>query len=195
MRKVSLPSSAAHERFSARTMLRAATADLHQAVDARFSGPFESCRESYVGFLTALARAVPSLEAGLEKGGVARLFPDWRDRSRSAALRDDLDRLEAPIPRPIRMPPPATEAEMLGMIYVLEGSRLGGQLLLRRALDNPDPDVRAATRYLGHGAGRDLWRSFVDRLEASDAVAAQPQEAVLGARAAFRLFATQPTDA
>jgi heme oxygenase len=195
MRKDFLPSPAAHERFSARTMLRAATADLHSAVDARFSGPFESDRGAYIGFLTALARAVPSLEAGLEAGGVARLLPDWRERCRSAALRDDLDSLDAAVPRPARVAAPATEAEMLGMIYVLEGSRLGGQLLLRRALGNPDPDVRAATRYLGHGVGRDLWRSFCERLEASGAVAAAPQEAVLGARTAFSLFATQPADA
>lgn len=183
-----------HDAFSARQMLRSATADLHAAVDARFSGPFDRDRGSYVSFLTALARAVPPLESGLEAGGVAHLFPDWRHRCRATALRDDLDRLGAPMPWPTRVAPPSSDAEMLGMIYVLEGSRLGGQVLLRRALDNPDPAVRAATRYLGHGAGCDLWHSFIVRLEASAAVAAHPQEAVLGARTAFGLFAGGPAN-
>jgi len=183
---------AEREQFSARQMLRASTADLHAAVDASFSGPFDSDRHAYVGFLTALGRAVPPLEAALEAGGVARLLPDWRDRRRAAALREDLDHLDVTGPAAPPVAPPRNDAEMLGMLYVLEGSRLGGTLLLRRALDNPDPAVRAATRYLGHGAGRDLWRGFVERLEASPAVAAAPQDAVLGARTAFGLFTRQP---
>jgi heme oxygenase len=74
------------------------------------------------------------------------------------------------------------------MLYVLEGSRLGGRLLLRRTLANPDPQVRSATRYLGHGGGRDLWRPFLEQLEASTAVAAAPDTAIAGAREAFALF-------
>lgn len=75
------------------------------------------------------------------------------------------------------------------MLYVLEGSRLGGKLLLRRALANPDRQMRSATRYLGHGDGRDLWRFFLERLEASPTVASAPDAAVAGARDAFSLFA------
>lgn len=195
MRKVALPSSAARERFPTRTLLRAATADLHSAVDARFSGDFESDRESYVGFLTALARVVPALEAGLEAGGVESLLPDWPERRRAAALRNDLDELGATMPEAKPVAPPHGEAELLGMLYVLEGSRLGGKLLLRRALDNPDPAVRAATRYLSHGADRDLWPRFLECLESSPAVAAHPQDAVRGARIAFGLFSDQPAHA
>ncbi len=179
-----------HEPVSVRQMLRAATADLHAAVDARFAGPFDCDRGAYVRFLMSLARAVPPLEAGLEAGGVARLFPDWRERCRAAILRDDLARLNARMPVAAAVEPPRNDAEMLGMVYVLEGSRLGGRLLLRRALDNSDAAVRAATRYLSHGTDRDLWRSFVERLESSPAAAAHPQDTVLGARIAFGLFAS-----
>jgi heme oxygenase len=76
------------------------------------------------------------------------------------------------------------------MVYVLEGSRLGGKLLLRRARANPDPPVRLATHYLAHGEGLDLWRPFLQRLEASVAVIQAPHEAVAGARAAFMTFAS-----
>jgi heme oxygenase len=183
---------AEHESSSVRQMLRSATADLHAVVDARFSGPFDCDRAAYVSFLLALARVVPPLEAQLEAAGVVRLLPDWPDRRRSAALRDDLDLLGTPMPGAAPVSQPRNEAQMLGMVYVLEGSRLGGKLLLRRVLDNPDPAVRAATRYLGHGVGRDLWRSFLERLEASAGAAAAPQDVVLGARTTFGLFALPP---
>jgi heme oxygenase len=75
------------------------------------------------------------------------------------------------------------------MLYVLEGSRLGGKLLLRRALADPDPRIRAATRYLAHGDGSGLWQAFLERLEASAAVARSHDAAIAGAREAFALFA------
>jgi len=73
---------------------------------------------------------------------------------------------------------------------VLEGSRLGGKLLLLLALASPDPQVRAATHYLGHGSGCDLWNAFLESLEASVVVARSPDDAIAGAREAFALFTT-----
>ena len=169
-------------------MLRAATAALHAEVDARFSGPFDTDKNAYAAFLSALARAVLPLEQALEQGGVERVLPDWPARRRSAALERDLDILEIPIPAPVQVVVTSDEARLFGRLYVLEGSRLGGKLLVRRALGNADPQVRAATNYLGHGAGADLWRGFLQRLEDSQAVAAAPTRTMLGAREAFGLF-------
>ena len=180
-------------RPSARQSLRAATADLHAIVDTRFSRAFGRDRLAYAAFLSALARAVLPLEAALEEGAVEQLMPDWPRRRRSAALHHDLRQLGLPIPVPAAVGPVAEEARLFGMLYVLEGSRLGGKLLRRRALAHPDVEVQAATQYLSHGAGSDLWRTFLDRLEASPAVARAPGAAISGARAAFALFAPEPT--
>lgn len=169
-------------------MLRAATAALHAEVDARFSGPFDTDKNAYTAFLTALARAVRPLEGALEQGGVERVLPDWPARRRSAALERDLDILGVPVPAPVQVMVTSDEARLFGRLYVLEGSRLGGKLLVRRALGNDDPRVRAATNYLGHGAGADFWRGFLRRLEESEAVAAAPARTMLGAREAFGLF-------
>lgn len=176
-------------RSTAHQLLRAATADLHAAVDARFSADFDSDGAAYGRFLTALGSVVPPLEAALEAAGVERLLQDWPRRRRSPALRSDLRTLDLVVPVPLPVPPPRGEAGLFGMLYVLEGSRLGGKLLLRRALANPDPRVRSATRYLGHGDGGELWRAFLRRLESSAAVACAPDAAVAGAREAFALFA------
>lgn len=186
---------AAPARPSARQMLRTATATLHAEVDARFSGPFDTDKDAYRAFLTALARAVFPLESALEQGGVARLLPDWPTRRRSAALGRDLEILGIAVPPPESVPMTTDEARLFGRLYVLEGSRLGGKLLARRALESADPQVRAATHYLGHGAGADFWRSFLQHLEASEAVAAAPQRTMLGAREAFGLFGSEPVGA
>jgi heme oxygenase len=180
--------SAASARFSARRLLREATADLHREVDARFSGPLDTDRGAYRAFLAALGRAVLPLEAGLEAGGVAAILPDWPERRRSAALAHDLSALGVASLGAARTPELQGEALQLGTLYVLEGSRLGAKLLLRRVLGHPDPAVRAATRYLAHGETQDLWRSFVERLDASEAVRAGPDRAIAGARAAFLAF-------
>ncbi len=182
---------AAPERPSARQMLRAATASLHEEVDARFSSPFDTDKNAYVAFLTALARVVRPLEAALERGGVDRLLADWPLRRRSDALERDLEILAVRVPSPISVGVTRDEARLFGRLYVLEGSRLGGRLLVRRALANADPRVRAATHYLGHGAGADFWGGFLRRLEGSEAVAASPERTMLGAREAFGLFMTE----
>lgn len=176
-----------------RRMLRAATADLHATVDTQFSGAFDLDRASYGLFLSALARAVLPLEAAFEAAGVERLLPDWAQRRRGPLLRSDLERLDLWLPGPVTVERPDSEARLFGMLYVLEGSRLGGKLLLRKVLANPDPDVRSATRYLGHGSGRDLWPAFLDRLEASPAVAEAPDLTIAGARDAFTLFMSDAT--
>ncbi|WP_422010645.1 biliverdin-producing heme oxygenase [Reyranella sp.] len=172
-------------------MLRAATAALHDEVDARFSGPFETDKSAYAAFLVALARAVRPLEAALEEGGVERILPDWAERRRSQALERDLEILAVPVPAAIPVGVTRDEARVYGRLYVLEGSRLGGRVLVKRALANADPKVRAATNYLRHGVGADYWRGFLERLERSAAVAASPERTMLGAREAFGLFREQ----
>ena len=173
---------------STRQLLRAATADLHAEVDARFSGNFSRDTTAYTDFLSALAGALVPLEHALEESGVERILPDWPERRRAALVFADLETLAVEPPLPADAPAVAGEAQQFGVAYVLEGSRLGGKLLLRRALAHPDERVRAATRYLSHGADRDFWPSFVKRLEASSAVTRAPDEAVAGARMAFSLF-------
>src|SRR3954462_6395747 len=78
-------------------------------------------------------------------------------------------------------------------MYVLEGLRLGAQILLKRVSQSNDPVVAEATAYLTHGAGRHLWRSFLVLLERHAATLSKTlskdDDVVDGARQAFALFA------
>ncbi|MBE7184236.1 MAG: biliverdin-producing heme oxygenase [Methylobacterium mesophilicum] len=164
---------------SAHTALRARTAAAHEAIDGAFARFSLAERESYRHFLLAHARVLFTLEAMLE--GQAGL-PLWR--SRRAALDADLRDLGAVRPEPLPVEPIAGEAALHGVLYVLEGSRLGGRLLSRQVGEGlPSAFLSAA-----HEKGE--WREFLSRLDAR-AQAEGPlwlDAAVDGASCAFGLY-------
>ncbi|MFK4538625.1 heme oxygenase [Bradyrhizobium ottawaense] len=64
-----------------RERLRDATADAHREVDAQLSSFDLTVLAGYRRFLQASAGALLPLEAALVAAGVARIFPDWPERS------------------------------------------------------------------------------------------------------------------
>ncbi|WP_156467543.1 biliverdin-producing heme oxygenase [Methylobacterium sp. Leaf102] len=169
-----------------RGLLRRATSDAHHRLDSGWAGHDLQERGAYVGFLAAMAAALVPLEADLAASPPEALPPDWPARRRTDAIRSDLAALGHPAPPAPAMSRAQPPAEVAGLLYVLEGSRLGGQMLLRQALASPDATVRDNTRFLRQGEGQRLWPSFAAWLEtrpASDAAGA-----VAGALRAFSLF-------
>lgn len=168
-----------HKRLSVGSFLRNATAQDHQAVDNAFARFDLSVRDGYVAFLRAQARALLAVEAVLWQ------LPGWRPRG--GLIAHDLAELGEATPPALRLAPPATAAEAWGMLYVIEGSRLGGAVLTRQvAADLP-------THYLDAVHGNGEWRAFRDRLEAAEAEDGRGgdhwrDEALAGARATFALF-------
>ena len=173
---------------SARGHLRAVTSDLHARLDARLAPLVTQGEAGYRDFLLRSAMALLPVEQALNEVDVAKVLPDWPQRSRSRALRLDLAALSLPEPSGPTVPAIRDEAFQFGMLYVLEGSRLGARLLLAEVEAALSPASRAATRYLSHGQGLSLWPTFLQRLEASQQVRREPDAAAAGARAVFRQF-------
>lgn len=170
--------------ISLRDRLRAATSEDHAALDAVVAGWRIETPIGYGAFLNASYAALAPLELALEQAGVAEQLPDWSQRARRAALAADLAELglEAPSFEPAEVSSPEAVA---GLLYVLEGSRLGAKFLARQ--------VRAAgaglpLAYLTHGEGPDLWRSFLAWLDAIPKVGFRTDAAEAGARYGFRCF-------
>ena len=168
-----------------RERLRDATSAAHRELDAQLSSFDLTTFSGYRRFLQASAGALLPLEVALAEAGVAKLFPDWPERARGAAIAADLDRLDGEA-RAIVSVLPLTPSGVLGTMYVLEGSRLGAKLLLKTVADAADPRVSVATAYLGHGAGKRLWQSFLARLASEQAC--DEDEAIAAARSAFAAF-------
>ena len=166
-----------------RTRLRTATAPLHERVDAAYAAFEFGQPGSYAHFLRAHSRVLGNVEVALEQAGIAQLLDDWPSRVRRHALQADLDALGIAGPVSLPAPPLPDLASCWGAAYVLEGSRLGGQVLARR-LHQFDPT--APTGYLRHGEVARLWPRFLARLETTSPTAWPAM--LTAAEATFELF-------
>ncbi len=152
-------------------------------MDAAFSRYDVSILEGYGRFLAAQSRVFGPIESALEAAGIEALVEDWPLRRRAARLTADLEDLGVSIGFPaVSAPALSGPAAVLGALYVLEGSRMGGALL-RRALPPGAP-----ARFLADDDRAARWRVLMDLL---DQRLADPQEldvAVTSARAVFHAF-------
>jgi heme oxygenase len=178
---------------SIRSLLRQATAPDHERLDGLLAALDLQTLAGYRRFLEINAAALLPLERALLAGGVSELLPDWDRRARSEAMRTDLVAVGGSA-RPLAQPNFENHFDLLGTLYVLEGSRLGAAYLIKSVKCSPDQRVSSATAYLGHGAGLGLWPSFVAALEGYSDELTDPEEIVQPAKRAFDLFAEAVTE-
>jgi heme oxygenase len=177
-------------KLNRRNSLRGATDHLHRDLD-RIAAAFNLGEVThYRRFLQANAATLIAIEQLLENAGVEQLIADWPERSRRGAILADLQSLHSDVqPLALRRTAP-TPSEVFGILYVLEGSRLGARVLLDQVLASADENVRNASSYLRHGQpgeGSGLWRSFLQQLETHEAADDQTQT-VSGAVYTFTMF-------
>ncbi len=178
------PEPASHGARSgtgARWTLRSATAAYHERVDAAFSQATLTDRDGYGRFLVAQAAAHLPVEEALTQAGAGMLLPDWPARQRADLIRADLASLGIGMPAPEPQPTFTSPAAVLGGVYVLEGSRLGGRLL-RRSVPTDLP-----SSFLGDGDPA-AWRSFLEVLDEHLASDADRSIAIKAAVDVFVLF-------
>ncbi|MEO7635673.1 MAG: biliverdin-producing heme oxygenase [Sphingomicrobium sp.] len=171
----------APRQSSARFRLKAATAEAHERLDRIYSAFDLRRREDYGCFLRSLAVAFVPVEAALAAGGIARLVSGWSATVRSDALRRDLDDLSLALPPFALSPAFSTVPELLGALYVLEGSRLGGTMLARSVAPGLPFRFLASTNASGW---RDLTKLIDERLRD----VADLRAAARSAAAVFDLF-------
>ena len=166
------------------TRLRAETGDLHRQLESRFDA-VTMLQTS--GGKTAFCRRFHLLHRSVEEPLAAWLsaIPDLElpRRRRAASFAATLADCRFDTHRtPPRL---ASRAEALGLLYVIEGSTLGGRIILkqlaalgidRRGLDFLDP--------YGAETGR-MWRQFLAVLAREAGSAAAVKDAVRGARNGF----------
>lgn len=171
-----------------RSLLKEATAADHGRLDGLLAAFDLQTLAGYRRFLEINAAALIPLERALVAGAVDELLPDWERRARSDAMLTDLAAIGGTA-RPLAQPQFDSTFDLLGTLYVLEGSRLGAAYLIKNVRRSADPRVSSAIAYLGHGAGGQLWPSFVALLEGYADELADPVEIVEPAKRAFELFA------
>ncbi len=162
----------------AHAWLRSATATAHARVDAAFSGFVLHEPASYRRFLLAHARALLPIEVWLENSAAAA-SAGWTMRPRRAALEQDLTALDATAPQGAAFDASDDPASLAGILYVLEGSRIGGNVLAKRV----GPGLPRA--YLSSPCDAQSWRRLLARL---DAHIHDDETRVAAANAALQVF-------
>lgn len=176
--------------------LRAATAPLHDHVEALVGLGPPPTLEGYGRFLTLWWRFLTPLEASL-LGGSAPPELELPERIKLPWLCADLDALgvdaaareNLPI-GPLALPAHAPWPRRLGFLYVIEGATLGGQILLRQVAAAL-PQASGATRFVrsyGEAVGP-RWRALCAELERQLADPSAEAQIVGAACEAFTAFA------
>lgn len=149
-------------------------------------------RELYGAVLYRLLGIVEAWEAVTEGGLPGSILPQVRERKRAHLIRQDLADLGRPVthpPLPI-LPRFEKPAEWVGALYVIEGSRLGGQFIARHV---------DTVLGLVHGQGSRYFRGFGDetrsrwvelmRLLENEVSDHETEMAIRGAKKMFSAFA------
>ncbi len=154
-------------------LLRSSTNQLHEALEARLviARP-DVTAEQYRDYLAALwgwlvpfegrlwsAPWPPSVQPELRRNKCLWMLEDMVALGMTRPALEVLPRCDTPAPL-------SSAAERFGVAYVIEGSQLGGQVLLQRIGPAMAPHT---PRYLqGYGAETAArWRSFVTALDAT----------------------------
>ena len=180
------PASSDPSSRGVRFRLKDETTAAHERVDALFSSFDLTTADGYAAFLAAQAGAFPAIEAALTQAGAAAVIPDWAERLRADALTADLAALEQAAPLALASPGFDTPAAILGGAYVLEGSRLGGQML-KRSVPEGQPVSFMTT------SDPRLWRTFVALLEQRLTEQGEIDQAISSALATFAVFERSAT--
>ncbi|MEH3047059.1 biliverdin-producing heme oxygenase [Sphingomonas adhaesiva] len=164
--------------MSAVAELRRTTAASHDAVDAAFGAHDLSDAVAYRAFLIAHARALPAAEAAMAGLPFARTLAP-----RTPLLAADLAELGEAMPAPLPFVIDS-DAARWGVLYVVEGSRLGGAMLAKQvSADLPHAYLAAV-----HPGGQ--WRTI--RAAIDNAAAGQDADwhtqMIDGALATFALY-------
>lgn len=186
---------------SLRDEIRAATHAEHEDLEGHMDlmRPDFELKE-YAGLLQkyhAFYRALEQFLLGraAQSSGFAGFY--CRDRLKTAWLASDLKALDAEVDAPAdtllqeRLAASfASEQRLLGALYVIEGSMLGGSVLAKQFRKRFDLAPEAGLMFFtGYGSEtRGKWLATLELLAQFDHDPAARREAVEGARGMFRLF-------
>lgn len=189
MTGISIKSSPLHISMHAR--LRASTRPLHEraesAVDLAF---YLSSMPNYCRLLQTLWRLHAGYDAYFESLYKSDCGIDFRFRRRAGSLLNDLAQLgSGPFGIPIE-PPLSGHHELVGGLYVLEGSTLGGRILLKHAHSRLGVTAAfGASFFHGYGEGTTFaWKTLLAAINETPAVGEDADAMERGAKTTFETF-------
>jgi len=177
--------------------LRAGTAELHIALEKRlpfFSDTLDT--QAFVRLMQAYYGFYLPLESALLRSGAMPADFELAPRLKAPTLRADLHALGVSadtlqnLPQCQPLPIIDSSAACLGVLYVLEGATLGGQILRREISSRLGLEADNGAAFLdiyGAATGR-RWRDFIEYLGSRPMSAAERAAVVTAAQTTFSCF-------
>lgn len=177
--------------------LRAGTAELHIALEKRlpfFSDTLDT--QAFVRLMQAYHGFYSPLENALQQSNAVPADFDLVPRLKAQTLFTDLQALGVSatalqsLPRCQQLPVIDSSAACLGVLYVLEGATLGGQILRREISSRLGLEADNGAAFLdiyGAATGR-RWRDFIEYLGSRRMSAAERAAVVTAAQTTFSCF-------
>lgn len=177
--------------------LRAGTAELHIALEKRlpfFSDTLDT--QAFVRLMQAYYGFYLPLENALLRSDAMPADFDLTPRLKASTLRTDLHALGVSaealqnLPQCQPLPVIDSSAACLGVLYVLEGATLGGQILRREIATRLGLEADNGAAFLdiyGAATGR-RWRDFIEYLGSRPMGAAERAAVVTAAQTTFSCF-------
>jgi heme oxygenase len=173
--------------------LKLATAAAHSSLECVLAkrGYFDG-REQYIQYLQRFLAFQEEAERVLSTAPAltAEAVPDWAQRRRAHLARADLETLGAPerqFPRASgRLPLVTSTDQVLGIVYVLEGSTLGGAYLLKQLAPLGIYAAHGGSYLASYGSDRGkMWQRFLFTLEEAHLRQARAEAIAAAAIATF----------
>ncbi|WP_405123432.1 biliverdin-producing heme oxygenase [Pseudomonas sp. M20] len=177
--------------------LRAGTAELHIALEKRlpfFSDTLDT--QAFVRLVQAYYGFYLPLENALLRSDAIPAGFDLTPRLKASTLRTDLHALGVSaealqgLPQCEQLPVIDSSAACLGVLYVLEGATLGGQILRREISSRLGLEADNGAAFLdiyGAATGR-RWRDFIEYLGSRPMSVAERAAVVTAAQTTFSSF-------
>jgi len=173
--------------------LRSATATMHHNLEqTRLSQDLmraDLSLQRYATYLMHMRNVMTAYESILNRA--AHLFPKIQYQSKLPLINEDLQYLSSLVDLPAasnyNMPVFDTEAHVLGCMYVIEGSALGGRMILNHIKNVIGFDEQNGARFFA-GAGDKtgmLWKYFLGILTAYVVEHDCEEQVICGAQVTF----------
>ncbi len=152
-----------------RFALKRATNEAHERVESvvRDAGMFET-RDGFRRYLAATYEMRARFERLLDRNNAGRVWADYPSRKIAGLVAQDIADLGGIAQDPDQAEEKSCSAgELLGVMYVLEGSSLGARILVKSVADMGLSESYGARHLFKQAEDRGAWRSFIAAMSAS----------------------------
>ncbi|MEQ9441538.1 MAG: biliverdin-producing heme oxygenase [Cyclobacteriaceae bacterium] len=183
--------------MSLRIKLREATHQLHQDTE-QLLFPDQSWQELSLDNYGQFLQTQFVFHSSIERAITSAISPSlkeqlqWPQRQKSGWIEADLEEINVLLPQHLPLPAELTsEAAALGMLYVTEGSMLGGRMIHKTLQQNEHIAPYSAFRFLeGYGEQTGaLWKGFLHVLAQEVKEEEEESTAIAAAKQGFGIFA------